>query len=104
MSYESLTISYSNSFQPFKLLSIITWELLLNATFKIFIISVSSLAKPEPRPPRAKELLINSGKPISLLNSFASSMLPTTLLGAVYSPISSKMFLKRSRSSESITL
>ena len=84
LSYESLTISYSSSFQPLRLLSIITWELLLKATFKISIISVSLLAKPEPRPPRANELLIRSGNPISLLYSSASSLLLTTLLGAQY--------------------
>ena len=35
LSYESLTISYSNSFHPLRLLSIITCEPLLKATFKI---------------------------------------------------------------------
>ena len=54
--------------------------------------------------PRANELLIRRGNPISLLNSVASSFELTTLLGAVNSPISSSIFLNLSLSSASTTV
>ena len=82
----------------------ITCELLLKAILSISSISSLSFANPDPNPPKANELLINKGNPISLLNSKASETFDTTLLGAVYSPISSSIFLNLSRSSASITV
>ena len=57
----SLTISYSTSFHPLKLLSIITWVETLKAFSAKIVNSSELLANPEPRPPKAYADLRRTG-------------------------------------------
>jgi hypothetical protein len=96
---QSRTTSYSTSFQPFMLFSTSTCGELANAATQRRRSSSSFLAKPEPRPPRAKAARTMTGKPMLLLAASASSQLTADAEGAQRSPICSMARANSSRSS-----
>ncbi len=89
----SLTTSYSSSFHPARLSSMITWFEYEN-DFSSNLISSSSLwANPLQSHPRAKAALTRTGYPISEAINFASLIDSAVLLFAYFTCISSRIWL-----------